>query len=791
MATNSFFKQQLLLMLVGLFYAGQIHAYDFKAVNSDGVVIYYTIKGEDAIVTSGDEEYAGEVKIPSKVVYGEAVYNVTAIGKSAFEYCQTLKSIEIPSSVTAIGNQAFYQCTSLTSVDIPSSVVAIEDAAFEYCRSLSSVQFTEGLISIGSNAFSVCDRLQEISIPASVEQIGSGAFSRNNQMTEIHVEAGNSVYDSRGNCNAIIETLTNTLITGCQTTKIPDGIVTIGKSAFEYCQTLKSIEIPSSVTAIGNQAFYQCTSLTSVDIPSSVVAIEDAAFEYCRSLSSVQFTEGLISIGSNAFSVCDRLQEISIPASVEQIGSGAFSRNNQMTEIHVEAGNSVYDSRGNCNAIIETLTNTLITGCQTTKIPDGIVTIGKSAFEYCQTLKSIEIPSSVTAIGNQAFYQCTSLTSVDIPSSVVAIEDAAFEYCRSLSSVQFTEGLISIGSNAFSVCDRLQEISIPASVEQIGSGAFSRNNQMTEIHVEAGNSVYDSRGNCNAIIETLTNTLITGCQTTKIPDGIVTIGKSAFEYCQTLKSIEIPSSVTAIGNQAFYQCANLESVLSNIQNPFKVNSNVFDYISNDAILYVPAGTKEAYLSVGGWDLHFAEIREMAGAEEIFLADGIITYCSPYALDFTEVEGMTAYIASGFSPLEQEVVMTRVEKVPAQTGLLLIGEAGKSYEVPFTETDYVYSNLLVGVTENKEIVDGYILNGDLFESVNAGQTIKAGSAYLDIAAKNGRALKIRFADDEDGIDEVHTITAAQDIWHTLSGTRLNGRPSQEGVYLNKGRKVLVR
>ncbi len=338
-------------------------------------------------------------------------------------------------------------------------------------------------------------------------------------------------------------------------------------------------------------------------------------------------------------------------------------------------------------------------------------------------------------------------------------------------------------------------VKIPASVKAIGTQALGNTDQLSEISVAEGNTVYDSRYDCNAIIETATNTLISGCQSTTIPKDVKTIDEGAFFYCSSLRSIEIPSSVNTIESEAFYNCSELITVTSFIQEPFQVESNVFSFINKDAILYVPVGTIEAYEQAGGWT--FSKITEMGEpihkeSEEIILANNPMqTFCSVNALDFSGIEGLTAYIASGFSPSEQEVVMTRVEKVPAQTGLLLIGEAGKSYEVPFTETDFVYSNLLVGVLQDMEIADGYILDGDLFEAASAGQTIKSGSAYLDIATNNGRALKIRFADKENAIGDVRTSNDAQDTWYTLSGTRLDGRPVQRGVYLSHGRKVLVR
>ena len=283
-------------------------------------------------------------------------------------------------SVTTIGERAFYYCTSLTSIEIPNSVTTIGDNAFNGCSSLTSMT----------------------------------------------VEENNPVYDSRNNCNAIIETASNTLISGCKNTVIPNSVTTIGNYAFDYCRSLTSITIPNSVTTIGNYAFNACNSLTSIEIPNSVTTI-----------------------GSSAFSSCSGL-----------------------TSISVAAGNTTYDSRDNCNAIIETTTNTLIAGCKNTIIPNSVTTIGDHAFHYCSSLTSIEIPSSVTTIGVEAFRDCSSLASIEIPGSVTTIEEGAFGSCSSLASIEIPNSVTTIGSSAFYNCSSLANIEIPSSVTTIGEYAF-------------------------------------------------------------------------------------------------------------------------------------------------------------------------------------------------------------------------------------------------------------------------------------------------------------------------------
>ena len=153
--------------------------------------------------------------------------------------------------------------------------------------SVITADMLDGYTSIGDYAFSGCTALTSIEIPNSVTSIGSYAFYGCSGLTSIVVENGNSVYDSRNNCNALIETATNTLIAGCQNTTIPNSVTSIEGSAFAYCDGLTSVTIPNSITSIEDGAFFYCTALTSIEIPNSVTNIGEYAFANCSGLTSV------------------------------------------------------------------------------------------------------------------------------------------------------------------------------------------------------------------------------------------------------------------------------------------------------------------------------------------------------------------------------------------------------------------------------------------------------------------------------------------------------------------------
>ena len=157
--------------------------------------------------------------------------------------------------------------------------------------SISESVTYEGVVysvtSLGEYCFYYCSFLTSINIPSSVTSLGRWCFYGCSSLTSIVVDAGNSVYDSRENCNAVIETESNTMICGCAGTVIPSSVTSLGGVCFYGCSSLTSINIPSSVTSLGGWCFMDCSSLTSINIPSSVTSLGRYCFAYCSSLKTV------------------------------------------------------------------------------------------------------------------------------------------------------------------------------------------------------------------------------------------------------------------------------------------------------------------------------------------------------------------------------------------------------------------------------------------------------------------------------------------------------------------------
>ena len=487
---------------------------DVFTKNVNGVDITFVVKSASTVQV-GDGENAA---VPQNGIYHVDIpdqvdgFKVTTIARRAFSWTE-VESVSLPNTLINFESEAFYVADKLTAITIPESVREIGKDAFDHSA------------------------IKNLYIPKSVTYIGNGAFSFCRELQSITVDKDNARYESRD--NALIETASKTLMTG--TTTIPEGIEILGWSAFGGLR-IESISIPNSVKVIGTGAFQQCGNLKTISIPESVESIDFAAFD-----------------------LCENLQSLYIPKSVIELGDIPFTNCYSLTSVKVDPANPAYDSRNDCNAIIETASNTLLEGFNCTTIPEGITGIAPNAFYYCTNLKSVTITKDITSIGIGAFMGCDELKSIT---------------------------------------------------------------------VEDDNPVYDSRDNCNAIIETATNTLVFGNLFSIIPSSVKTIGYCAFWGTQFPENYHIiipegvekicsssflgleqaiftiPSTIKEIENNSFYVYneGQIAEVYCYRKTPLNISNYVFRAVET-ATLHVPKGQKGAYVNAKGWK-RFGTIVEM-------------------------------------------------------------------------------------------------------------------------------------------------------------------------------------
>ena len=579
------------------------------ATGECGYDLAWTLDNEGWLTVSGsgeirsfDEEETG-TDLPPWSSYASDIYHVMigsdvySIGSHAFSDCIHLSSVSIPERLYYIGISAFSGCSSLTDVffsgtetrwnmlDIADHNDLLFSAAL-HCTGhamildrgtcgddLTWTVDEDGLLVISGTGpmtdyelddhqwstapwYSLHKEIYQVIIQPGVTSIGSFAFI---------------------NCYGLIRA------------SLPEGLVSIGNSAFYFC-SLRDFLLPTSLTRIGENAFDRC-DLTDVYYAGTVEdwfsvqgvhsdAFADAVlhcsdatvtahgtcgeqtvwwldenglltiggsgdmehygtvaenvinspwFSHINDITSVAIGENVTGIGVSAFAMAVNLQSVTIPAGVTSIAPWAFHGCSGLTEILVDGGSTSFVS---VDGVLYTKDMSELVCYPAGKagtsydIPGSVTVVRASAFWGCESLTAISIPNGVTTIGDQGFSRCGVLR-FDIPDSVTSIGTYAFAVCDSLTGVHLPAGLTELPDNIFFWSQNLYDVTIPGSVTSIGSGAFSGTN-----------------------IRILT-----------LPEGITSIGEKVFQSCFQLQIINIPQSVISIGNNAFADCYNLSVIV--------------------------------------------------------------------------------------------------------------------------------------------------------------------------------------------------------------------------------------
>ncbi len=428
--------------------------------------------------------------IPSSVNHEGKVYQVTYIEAESFCVRLEIKHLVISEGIEIIGRYAFEGCPNLTDISIPSTLVFFDWDLFDFCSSLRRITVAEQ----------------------------------------------NERYDSRNNCNAIIETDENKLVFGCTGTQIPASVTTIGRFAFrQCCQQMERIVIPEGVKRIEPCAFSQCINLKEISLPTSLEGMGYGMFNDCMSLESITIPRNVSEILGNDWGDCWNL----------------FSGCYNLKKVVVDKRNHIFDSRNNCNAIIHSKTDAVVAGCGASFIPEGIKAIGDFAFES-SSLPTIRIPKSVRKIGRGAFFYCQFLSTISVASGNpvynskddcnAIIETASSKLVQGCSRTVIPSGTKEIADSAFYGVYLPPCLVIPEGVEVIGSEVFTR---------------------------------FCGLQYVQMPSTLKRIKEYAFMYCNQLFYVDMSRCSPQVDPWAFTNCKSLNFV--NISStPGEIDENAFN-----------------------------------------------------------------------------------------------------------------------------------------------------------------------------------------------------------------------
>lgn len=597
-----------------LYYTGDINKLPQILIDCNIYAKYIYVNGElcNPLSELIIDENLSELNLLNKVTKLIFTDNVTKIPK--LKNFNELQEVILGKNIQSIPSSTFRGCNKLHSITLNEGLIYIENSAFYNCHALKSINLPSTLEEIGNYAFAYTGLL-EFKLQGSLQSLGTDILTGVNLETliiekdfnikidqgnlccsviNISIDPDNTTYDSRDNCNAIIDTETNTFILGGDNFLIPSSVTSIKSYAF-YQSKLTSIVIPNTITYIGTDAFAY-SALQSINIPESVKTISNRAFYCCDNLRTITISEGVEYIGQYAFSYCN-FETITIPSTIKVIEDEAFSHMSSCLTQIIVVNNPNYIVRD--NLLINVNTNTLITGAVknvTDLTIQNINKIANDAFYGCDSLVKVTIRGEII-VGEDAFCGCDSLKEV-ILDGVIELQSYAFGGCDNLYTVRCNNPDI-ITSNSFQdtyiismpyskIYDTYNEYKgvvytdlfydhnvddFISTIKFIRPGVTSLNiskqykfntssynyiheiyrfptQNVSEIIVDSSNFFYDSRENCNAVIETQTNSLLLGCTNTVIPNTVTKIAKNSFINAN-VESIIIPDSVEYIEADVF------------------------------------------------------------------------------------------------------------------------------------------------------------------------------------------------------------------------------------------------
>ena len=456
-----------------------------------------------------------------------------------------------------------------------------------------------------------------LSIPSAinghtVKQIDTGALSDNGIITSVTIPNGVTTigFSAFNGCIKLEKIkFSSNLDTVCENAfnntkwfnNQSNGLVYVGKVAYKYKGDMPrntKITVKSDTVSISESAFKDCANLTAILIPSSVKHIDKYAFYNCQGLTKLNFNDGIERIENDAFGSCEKLTSVNFSETLKSIGAFAFVECKKLSEITIpQSVTSVgeYAFSGCENLASVTVSDDLpyVGGRAFEKTkwlnsqPDGVVYIGKSAYGYKGDMPKnteLSLKSGITNISGYAFYEEKNLTSVKIPETVSRIGNWAFLDCEGLKNVNIPDGVKRIESWTFSNCSSLTNITVPDSVTVLDGLAFSYCTNLKNIEL--------SKNLTEIGMGALSH--CTSLETIDIPDSVIIMDNIAMAGCSELKSVNIGSNLKTVGGQVFAGCTSLEKVNVNLNNKNYTSENGIWYDKNKTkIILYPYNKKDS------------------------------------------------------------------------------------------------------------------------------------------------------------------------------------------------------
>ncbi len=705
---------------------------------------------------------------------------------NAVEFCgwTTLTDLSAPDKKDAALTDAQYNAVrKVGEITIPETVTAVVTY-----NGVPQGSATYKVTMLRANLFraaetNVTSQITKITIPKTVEHIESRCFDQCENMTEFVIEGA---------------------------TDGTSQLKEIDSHAFLNCKKLASITLPNSVTYLGDDVptsreggvFEGCESFTSFTFPSSYASnnLPSFTFKNCTNLATINWNGyNPKRLNNSTFYGCDKITWSQIPQSVEELGDNCF--------YHCDALTSVDLSR------IKKMDTGVFWWTPLTSVewPAAVTEIPANTFWSCRQLTTIKgIPGqpgawdNITKIGANAFNECFALTTIKLPAELKTIDTQAFRTCINLATVDYGTKVETIGDGAFWSTGALKKFFFKGSVKTLGANAFQESG-LTCVHLKGDMTIgKEAFMNCTSLkyVEFPATSLAT--------QPLTYVAESMFAGCTSLPFITLPTTVTEIKTKAFDGCSSLKYVNILAASPATLGANAFP---TTAGVYVKPSKLSAYQANAAWNAYSPK-----DTYEQTLATKYASFDHDFPVSFVAKNGheaLEAYVGPSTyrvtqpTKVQKILKMIKVTSTTANEGVLLKGEVGRTYTYQIAETDpgLYTGNRVIGVREDTTLVqtesDGksnWVLQSDYKLHLVSNGTIKSGRAYVHETndgdtSFGAKGIYLSFALNEEnnttGIDSVENKKADEEnVYYTLSGVRVIN-PTEKGVYIKNGKKVIIR